>query len=63
MTVGLVHAETGNCVDEVNGYTCDCDEDNKLMLLVNGSVCVAKECEFFSRTRFNGANVDVNVRE
>ena len=27
-----------NCFDEVNGYTCDCDEDYELMLLVNGSV-------------------------
>ena len=48
-----------NFVDEVNDYTCDCDEDYELMLLVNGSVCVAKECEFFSRTRFNGADVNV----
>ena len=37
-----------NCVDEVNRYTCDCNEDNPgWMLLVNGSVCVAKECEIF----------------
>ena len=37
----------GNCADEVNGYTCDCDEDHELMLLVNGSGCVAKECQIF----------------
>ena len=49
-----------NCVDEVNGYTCDCDEDYELMLLLNGSVCVANEREIFSRTRFSGN--DVNVR-
>ena len=34
-------------VGEVNDYTCDCDEDYELMLLVNGAVCVAKECEIF----------------
>ena len=33
--------DCGNCVDKVNGYTCDCDEDHELMLWVNGSVCVA----------------------
>ena len=37
----------GNCAEEVNGYTCDCDEDYELMLLENGSVCVAKECKNF----------------
>ena len=51
-----------NCVDEVNGYTCDCDEDCELMLLVKGSVCVAEECENFSRTWFSGADVNVNVK-
>ena len=52
----------GNCVDKVNGYTCDCDEDYELMLHVNGSVTVAKECEIFSRTRFSGTDVNVNVK-
>ena len=47
MTVGLLDVETGNCVDEVNGYTFDCDEDYKLMSLANGSVCAAKECDNF----------------
>ena len=42
-----------NCVDEVNGYTCDCDEDHELMLQVDGPVCVANEYEIFSRTRFS----------
>ena len=37
-----------NCVDEVNGYTCDCDEEHELVLQVNGSVGAAKECEIFS---------------
>ena len=50
------------CVDEVNGHTCDCDEDHELMLQVNGSVCVAKECEIISRTRFSGADVNVNMK-
>ena len=33
---------TGDCVDKVNGYTCDCDEDHELMLQVNGSTCVVR---------------------
>ena len=45
----------------MNGYTCDVDEDYELMLQVHGSVCVAKECEIFSRTRFRGTDVNVNV--
>ena len=28
--------------EQVNGYTCDCDEDLELMLQVNGSACVAR---------------------
>ena len=39
---GLGASRNENCVDEVNGYTCDCDEDFELMLQVSGSVCVAK---------------------
>ena len=46
----------------MNGNTCDFDEDYELMLLVNGSVRVAKECEIFSRKRFSGADVNVNVK-
>ena len=34
---GLNACRTGDCVDKVNGYTCDCDEDHELMLQVNGS--------------------------
>ena len=52
----------GNCVDKVNGYTCDCDEDSELMLPVNGSVCVAEECGIFLRTRFSGVDVNANVK-
>ena len=39
---GLNACRTGDCVDKVNGYTCDCDENRKLMLQVNGSACVAR---------------------
>ena len=42
MTVGLMRVEPATCVDKVNGYTCDCDEDHELMLQVHGSVCVAR---------------------
>ena len=35
-------------------------EDFELVLLVNGSVCVTKDCEMFSPTQFNGIDVDVN---
>ena len=38
----------GNYVDKVNGDTCGCDEDFELMLLVNDSVCVAKDYGTFS---------------
>ena len=50
------------CVDKVNCYTCDCDEDFELMLQVNGSVCVAKDWNFLSKTFLSGADVDVNVK-
>ena len=59
---GLGASRNENCVDEVNGYTCDCDEDFELMLQVSGSVCVAKGCENVSRTRFSGTAVNVNVK-
>ena len=53
----------GNCVDEVNGYTCDCDEDHELMLLVNGPVCVwPRTVIISSRTRFSGTDVNANVQ-
>ena len=42
MIVSLNACRTGDCVDKVNGYTCDCDEDHELMLQVNGSACVAR---------------------
>ena len=42
-----------NCVDEVNCYTCNCHENHEFILQVNGPVCVAKECEIFSRTWFS----------
>ena len=31
MTVGLMHVDNDNCVGEVKGCTCDCDEDRELM--------------------------------
>ena len=34
----------GNCVDKVNGHTCNCDAGHELMLQGNDSGCVAKEC-------------------
>ena len=49
---GLNACRNGICVDKVNGYTCDCDEDFELMLQVNGSVCVAKDSNF-SRRHFS----------
>ena len=55
-------AETLMIVDEVNGYTCVCDEEDELVLLVNGSLCVAKECEIFPRTWFSETDVNVNVK-
>ena len=42
---------TESCADEAKDYTCDCDEDCELMLLVHRPACLAKECAiFFSRT-------------
>ena len=34
-------------------------EDFELVLLVNGSVCVTKDCEKSSRTQFNGIDVEM----
>ena len=48
----------GDCVDKVNGYTCDCGEGYELMLQGNDSVCVAKECGTSSRAWFSGADED-----
>ena len=39
---GFNACRTGDCVDKVNGCMCDCDEDHKLMLQVNGSAYVAR---------------------
>ena len=44
---GLNACRTGDCVDKVNGYTCDCDGDHELMLQVNGSACVARNMKNF----------------
>ena len=34
MIASLNACRTGDCVDKVNGYMCDCDEDHELMLQV-----------------------------
>ena len=49
---GLNACRTGNCVDKVNGYTCDCDEDRELMLQVNGSACVARSMKISFSNEF-----------
>ena len=43
---------TGDCVDKVNGYTCDCDADHQLMLQVNGSACVARNVKISFSNEF-----------
>ena len=48
MIVCLNACRTGDCVDKVNGDTCDCDEDHELMLQLNGSACVARNVKKFS---------------
>ena len=53
---GLINAcRTGDCVDKVNGYTCDCDEDHELMLQINGSACVARNVKisFTNKVQWN----------
>ena len=44
----FIACRTGDCVDKVNGYTCDCDEDHELTLQVYGSACVTRnvKCSF-----------------
>ena len=42
MIVSLNACRIGDCVDKVNGCTCDCDEDGEFVLQVNGSACVAR---------------------
>ena len=59
---GLDACRNGNRVDEVNGYMRDCDGDHELMLLVERSVCVAKDLKIFSRTWFSGTDVSLNVK-
>ena len=55
----------GNCVDKVNGYTCNCDAGRELMLQEHHSVCVAKECGTFPLSRmvqWSQRNRDVCVK-
>ena len=60
MIVSLNACRTGDCVDKVNGCTCDCDEDHELMLQVNGSACVARNVKnfFFHRVQMEGVRCD-----
>ena len=61
MIVNLNACRTGDCVDKVNGYTCDCDEDHELMLQVNGSACVARNVKNFllQRVQIEGVRCDI----
>ena len=47
MIASLNACRTGDCVDKVNGYTCDCDEDHELMLRVQWLSVRGKEYENF----------------
>ena len=60
MIVSLNACRSGDCVDKVNGYTCDCDEDHELMLHVNGSACVARNVKnfFLQRVQIEGVRCD-----
>ena len=49
---GLNACRTGECVDKVNGYTCDCDGDHELMLQVNRSACVARNVKISLSNEF-----------
>ena len=42
----------GDCVDKVNFYTCDCDEDHELMLQISGSACVARNMKISFSNEF-----------
>ena len=59
-------AQTETCEADLGSLRSWCyvrgiaHEDIELVLLVNGSVCVTKDCEMPSRTQFNGIDVDVN---
>ena len=48
---GLNACRTGDCVNKVNGYTCDCDDDHEL-LQVNGSACVARNMKISFSNEF-----------
>ena len=54
---------TGDCVDKVNGYTCDGDEDHELMLQINGSACVACENFLLQRVQIEGVRCDTVLAE
>ena len=60
MIVSLNACRTGDCVEKVNGYTCDCDEDRELMLQLKGSACVARNVKIFllQRVQIEGVRCD-----
>ena len=49
---GLNACRTGDCVNKVNRYTCDCDEDHELMLQVDGSPCVVRNLKISFSNEF-----------
>ena len=65
MIVRIDACKTGDCVDKVNVYTCDCDEDHELMLQVNGSACVARNVKnfLFQRVQIEGVRCDTVLAE
>ena len=52
MIVSLNACRTSDCVDKVNGCTCDCDEDHEPMLQANGSACVARNVKISFSNEF-----------
>ena len=56
---GFNACRTGDCVDKVNGYTCDCDEDHELMLQENGSAGVV----LLQRVQIEGVRCDTVLAE
>ena len=65
MIASLNACRTGDCVDKVNGFTCDCDEDHELMLQLNGSACVARNVKNFllQRVQIEGVRCDTMLAE
>ena len=60
--MGLNACRNENCVDEVNGYTCDCDEDHELMFAGKWLSVRGQGMPKFLSNIFSGADVNVNVK-